>query len=82
MLPKAAPAIGPRLCQKRAPIPAVPRLDEEFERAMRHEGMFVVRRELRARVAGPAPRDIFSRIGQAVDVLLGRESVWVERRRG
>ena len=82
MMPKPVQAAGPRLCQERRPIPAVPELDRDFDRILRHQGLFVVQLELhRAHEAKAAPRDIFSRIGQAIDLLRGRRSVWVERRR-
>ena len=83
MMPKPVQAMGPRLCQERTPIPAVPQLDREFARTLRDQRLFVVQEELhRAHEAKPAPPDFFSRIAQAIDVLRGRRSVWVERRRG
>ena len=71
------------LCQARAPIPGGTQQERErdFERTMRLEGPFLIRTELqRIRAVDPAPNNLLNRICQAVDVLLGRGQVYVERR--
>lgn len=71
-----------RLCVERAEIPGGPAFEREFERSLHHQRLFLVKEELhRAQDAAPAPRDVFSRVRQALDLLLGRGQVWVERRR-
>jgi hypothetical protein len=56
---------------------------EEREREfMRQEGPFLIRTELeRIRPVDHAPNNLLNRICQAVDILLGRGHVYVERRR-
>jgi hypothetical protein len=72
------------LLQSRAEIPGGSKEERErdFERTMRHEGPSLIREELhRIRpVVDPAPNSLLNRIFQAVDILLGRGTVYVERR--
>jgi hypothetical protein len=82
MLPGQVDSAKLRLCQQRAPMPGGAELERDLDRDLRHQGIFLVREELhRAHDARPAPRDLFSRMRQAIDVLRGRGTVWVERRR-
>ena len=68
------------LLQPRAPIPGGSQQERERD-FMRHEGPFLIRTELqRIRAVEPAPNNLLNRICQAVDVLLGRGHVYVERR--
>ena len=72
-----------RLCQQRAEIPGGSKEERErdFERTMRHERPFLIKEELgRIRPVELAPNKFLNRICQAVDVLLGRSHVYVERR--
>ena len=79
-MPKRASTASLRLCQTRAPISGG--TQEERERDfMRHEGPYLVRSELdRIRPIEPSADNLLNRICQAVDVLLGRGHVYVERR--
>ena len=79
-MPKNASTASLRLCQHRASVPGGSQ--EERERDfMRHEGPYLVRAELqRIRPVDSAPDNLLNRICQAVDVLLGRGHVYVERR--
>lgn len=72
-----------RLCQRRAEIPGGSKEERErdFARTMRHEGPFLIKEELdRIRPVDPAPNSLLNRICQAIDILLGRGNVYVERR--
>ena len=71
------------LCQQRAEIPGGSKEERErdFARTMRHEGPFLIKEELdRIRPVELASNSLLNRICQAVDVLLGRGHVYVERR--
>lgn len=62
-------------------MPGGPEFDEEFARHLRNRGLYLVKEELeRAHAGEKAPRDVFSRLRQALDVISGRGTVWVERR--
>lgn len=81
MMPRQSTSASLRVCEQRAPIPGGPEFDEEFARHLRNRGLFLVQEELeRVRAAKPAPHDVFSRLRQALDVISGRGTVWVERR--
>jgi len=85
MMPKQANSANLRLCQTRAEVPGGSQLDRErdFARTMRQERMHLVHDELdrkRSSNSHAAPADLFSRLRQIVDLLLGRGHVWVERR--
>jgi len=77
---KQASSASLHVLQPRAPIPGGTK--EERERDfMRHEGPHLVRTELeRIRPVDPAPNNLLNRICQAVDILLGRGHVYLERR--
>ena len=77
---KHASSASLHVLRPRAPIPGGSR--EERERDfMRQEGPFLIRTELeRTRPVDPAPNTLLNRICQAVDILLGRGRVYVERR--
>jgi hypothetical protein len=71
------------LCQQRAEIPGGSKEERQrdYERTLREESPQLIRSELdRIRPVDPAPNSLLSRICQAVDVLLGRGHVYVERR--
>lgn len=71
------------LCQQRTEIPGGSQEERErdFERTMRQEGPQLIREELdRIRPVDPAPNSLLNRICQAIDILLGRGHVYVERR--
>ena len=71
------------LCQQRTEIPGGSKEERErdFERTMRQEGPYLIREELdRIRPVDHAPNGLLNRICQAIDVLLGRGNVYVERR--
>lgn len=73
-----------RLCQPRAPIPGGSQQERErdYAETLHREGPFLIREELsRIRPVDPAPGNLLNRICQAIDVLLGRGNVYVERRR-
>jgi hypothetical protein len=68
------------LLHPRAAIPGGSREQRERE-FMRREGPFIVRTELeRIRPVDPAPNSLLNRICQAVDILLNRGHVYLERR--
>ena len=77
---KRASSASLHILQPRAAIPGGSR--EERERAfMRQEGPHLIRTELeRIRPVDPAPNNLLNRICQAVDILLGRGHVYLERR--
>lgn len=80
---KQASSASLHLLQSRAPIPGGSQQDRErdYEEALRREGPYLVRSELeRIRSVDPAPDNLLNRICQAVDILLGRGHVYVERR--
>jgi hypothetical protein len=70
------------LCQQRAEIPgSKEERERDFERTMRREGPFLIKEELdRIRAVDHASNSLLNRICQAVDILLGRGHVYVERR--
>jgi hypothetical protein len=72
-----------RLCQTRAPIPGTQEERErDYAETLHREGPYIIRSELRRiRPIGPAPDNLLNRICQAIDVLLGRSHVYVDRRR-
>ena len=81
MLPRQVDSAKLRVCQQRAEVAGDAELERDLDRGMRSRGLFLVREELhRAHAAQKAPRDVFSRLRQALDVLRGRGDVWVERR--
>lgn len=85
MMPKQANSVNLRLCQTRAEIPGGSQLDRErdFARTMRRQRMHLVNDELGRKSSGSghsAPTGFLSRLRQALDLLLGRGNVWVERR--
>jgi hypothetical protein len=72
-----------QLCHPRAEIPGGTKEERErdFHRIMREEGPYLIKEELkRIRPVDPAPNSLLNRIFQAVDILLGRGHVYVERR--
>ncbi len=77
---KQATSASLHLLHTRAPVPGGSREERERE-FMRQEGPQLVRTELeRIRPVEPAPDNLLNRICQAVDVLLGRGHVYVDRR--
>ena len=71
------------LCQTRAEIPGGTQEERErdFERSLRQQVPCLIKAELdRVRPVDPLANSLFSRACQAVDVLLGRRHVYVERR--
>ncbi|HEY4010616.1 MAG TPA: hypothetical protein VGM11_10730 [Acidobacteriaceae bacterium] len=72
------------LCQQRATIPGGSQQERErdYERTLHAEGPFLIRSELARIKPEPeqAPDRILNRIWQAIDVLLGRSHIYVERR--
>ena len=71
------------VCQPRAEIPGGSKEERErdFERTLRHEVPFLLREQLdRIRPVEASPKSLLNRICVAVDVLLGRGQVYVERR--
>jgi hypothetical protein len=77
---KQATSASLHLLETRAPVPGGSREERERE-FMRQEGPQLVRTELeRIRPVEPAPDNLLNRICQAVDVLLGRGHVYVDRR--
>lgn len=71
-----------RLCETRAPISGTQEeRQRDYAETLHREAPFLIRSELhRIRPTDPAPDNLFNRICQAVDVLLGRRHVYVERR--
>lgn len=80
---KQASSAALRLCQTRAPIPGTQQERErDYAETLHREAPFLIRSELaRIRPIDAAPDSLFNRICQAVDVLLGRRHVYVDRRR-
>jgi hypothetical protein len=77
---KQASSASLHVLQPRAPIPGGSRQERERE-FMRQEGPQLVRSELeRIHPVDPAPNNLLNRICQAVDILLGRGHVYLERR--
>ena len=77
---KHATSASLHLLRPRASMPGGSRQQRERE-FMRQEGPFLVQSELdRIRPVEPAPDNLLNRICQAVDILLGRGHVYVERR--
>lgn len=83
-MPNRMQSANLRLCETRAAIPGGSReeREREFAHSMRHQGLYLVKAELdRAAMVDRAPDGFFHRLQQAIDLLLGRGNVWVERRR-
>lgn len=81
---KHASSASLHVCQPRAPIPGGSQQERErdYAETLQRHGPFLIRAELdRIRPTQPAASGLFHRICQAVDVLLGRSTVYVERRR-
>ena len=77
---KQATSANLHLLQPRAPISGGSQEERERE-FMRQEGPYLVRTELdRIRPVDPAPNNLLNRICQAVDILLGRGQVFIDRR--
>ena len=77
---KHASSASLHLLQPREPVPGGSREERERE-FMRREGPFLVRSEReRIRPVDPAPNNLLNRICQAVDILLGRGHVYIDRR--
>jgi len=77
---KQASSASLHLLQPRAPIAGGSQEERERE-FMRQEGPQLVRTELeRIRPVDPAPDNLLNRICQAVDILLGRGHVYIDRR--
>lgn len=71
------------LCQMRAEIPggSGDERERDFQRIMRREGPQLIKSELdRIRPVDATPNSFLNRICLAVDILLGRGHVYVERR--
>jgi len=80
---KHATSANLRLCQSRAPIPGGSQQERELDYAqtLHRETPFLIKSELqRIRPVDPAPGNLLNRLFQAIDVLLGRANVFVERR--
>lgn len=83
MMPRQSPTANLRLCQTRAEIPGGSQQDRErdFEETMRHQRPYLVKDALdRLHYVPRAREGFFSRLRQAINLLLGRGDVWVERR--
>lgn len=81
---KHASSASLRLCESRAPIPGGSQQERErdYAETLQRERPFLIRTELdRIHPTQPAPNNLLNRICQAIDVLLGRSNVYVERRR-
>lgn len=84
MTPHQANSAELRLIQTRAEIPGGSQQDrqDDFDKTMRHQGLYLVRAELDRTAYVPRARQgFFHRLQQAVNLLLGRGTVWIERRR-
>jgi hypothetical protein len=80
---KQASSADLHLCRPRAPIPGGTQQERErdYAETLHREGPFLIKSELkRIRPIDPAPNNLLNRICQAVDVLLGRGQVYVDRR--
>ena len=81
---KHATSASLHLCQVRAPIPGGTQQDRErdYAETLHRESPFLITSELhRIRPVDPAPNNLLNRICQAIDILLGRSHVYVDRRR-
>ena len=80
---KQASSASLRICQPRAPIPGTQEEREhDYAETLHRESPFLIRSELsRIRPTDSAPGKLFNRICLAIDVLLGRTNVYVDRRR-
>lgn len=81
---KHASSANLRLCQPRAPIPgSQEERERDYAETLHREAPFLIRSELqRIRSVDTHPaNNLLNRICQAIDVLLGRGNVYVERRR-
>lgn len=80
---KQASSATLRLCQPRKPIPGGSQQDRlrDYAETLHREGPFLIKSELdRIRPVDPAPDSFLSRLFKAIDVLLGRTHVYVDRR--
>lgn len=80
---KQASSAHLHICQPRAHIPGGTQQERErdYAETLHREGPFLIKSELeRIRPVDPGPNNLLNRICQAVDVLLGRGQVYVERR--
>jgi len=80
---KHATSASLRLCQTRAPIPGGSQQERErdYAETLHRETPFLIKSELkRIRPVEPAPNNLLNRLFQAIDVLLGRSKVYVDRR--
>jgi len=69
------------LCETRAFIPgSAEERERDYAQTLHKAGPFLIRSELDRIKPDPAPDNLVSRIFQAIDVLLGRRHVYVERR--
>lgn len=81
---KHASSASLHVCQNRAPIPGGSQQERErdYAETLQRQGPFLIRSELdRIHPTDPAPNNLLNRLCQAIDVLLGRSTVYVERRR-
>jgi hypothetical protein len=80
---KHASSASLRICQPRAPIPGTQEERErDYAETLHREGPFIIPSELsRIRPIDPVPDNLLNRICLAIDVLLGRGHVYVDRRR-
>ena len=80
---KRASSASLRILQPRAPIPGTQQERErDYAETLHRESPFLIQSELsRIRPAGRASGNLFNRICLAIDVLLGRTNVYVDRRR-
>jgi len=79
---KQASSASLHLMQPRAPIPGTrEERERDYAETLHREGPFLIRTELdRIRPVDPAPDNLLSRICQAVEILLGRGHVYIDRR--
>lgn len=70
------------LCQTRASIPGGTAAERErdYAETLHRAGPYLIQSELDRIKPGPAPDNLINRIFQALDILLGRRHVYVERR--
>ncbi|HEV2575898.1 MAG TPA: hypothetical protein VGU25_01695 [Acidobacteriaceae bacterium] len=80
---KHASSASLRICQPRVPIPGTQQERErDYAQTLHREAPFLIQSELsRIRPTDGAPGNLLNRICLAIDVLLGRSNVYVDRRR-
>jgi hypothetical protein len=82
MMPKSSSTARLHLCEIRSAVPGGSAHERQLdrERTLHQEGPFLIKSELDRIKPQPVPDSLVGRILQAIDVLLGRRQVFVERR--